>query len=75
MQITLAIENGISTVESIDSSALQLGTGRIKDLKFADSYTLLVLWESNGKQFLTVSATRHVYLMIIRVSKPLVRSI
>ena len=30
---------------------LQLGDGRVKDAKFADGYTMLVLWESNGELF------------------------
>jgi anaphase-promoting complex subunit 4 len=31
------------------SLGLQLGDGQIKDIKFADNNTLLVLWESNGE--------------------------
>jgi anaphase-promoting complex subunit 4 len=47
--VIFSIENGISTVQGIDSSALQLGEGQIKDLKFADDMILLVLWESKGE--------------------------
>jgi anaphase-promoting complex subunit 4 len=35
-------------VHNINSSAVQLGDGQIKDVKFSDS-VLLVLWESKGK--------------------------
>jgi anaphase-promoting complex subunit 4 len=48
IQIALVVENGISTVQSVDSSAVQLGNGQAKDIKFVDGNTLLVLWESNG---------------------------
>lgn len=46
-----SIENGISTVHGIDSSAVQLGDGQVTDVKFSDDSTLLVLWESKGKLF------------------------
>jgi hypothetical protein len=49
--VTLSIENGISTVHSIDSSAVQLGDGQIKDVKISDDSILLALWESKGKSF------------------------
>jgi anaphase-promoting complex subunit 4 len=48
IRITLVLENGISTVQGLDSSVLQFGDGQIKDVKFADGYTMLVLWESKG---------------------------
>lgn len=35
-------------VHDINSSAVQLGDGQIKDVKFSDG-VLLVLWESKGK--------------------------
>jgi anaphase-promoting complex subunit 4 len=37
-------------VRRTDSALIQLGDGRIKDMKFADDNVLLVLWESNGKK-------------------------
>jgi hypothetical protein len=43
------IESGISTVSSIDSAAVQLGNGRVKDMKMWDDNLLLVLWETKGK--------------------------
>ena len=52
IRITLALENGISAVQRLDSSVLKLGDGRVKDAKFADGYTMLVLWESNGELFM-----------------------
>lgn len=47
-------------MQSIDSCAIGLGDGRIKDVKFADSYTLLVLWESNGEFYSTANAIWHI---------------
>lgn len=41
----------MSTVRSVELSTVKLGDGRVKDMKFADGYTLLVLWESNGKPY------------------------
>ncbi|KAF7930951.1 hypothetical protein BELL_0049g00140 [Botrytis elliptica] len=49
VQVELLIENGISTVRSTSSSIMQLGNGQIKDLKFLDDRTILVLWEADGK--------------------------
>jgi hypothetical protein len=48
VRVALSIENGVSMVHNINSSAVQLGDGQIKDVKFSDS-VLLVLWESKGK--------------------------
>ncbi|RDL40755.1 WD40 repeat-like protein [Venustampulla echinocandica] len=50
IQITrhkLAIENGISTVQQIDSSVIQLGDGQIRDIMFLGDNGLLALWESH----------------------------
>lgn len=44
----MALKNGISTVQRLDTSVLQFGDGQIKDVKFADGYTMLVLWQSKG---------------------------
>lgn len=49
VQVAFSIENGISTVQNVLSSTLRLGDGQVKDLKFSDDQTLLVLWESKGK--------------------------
>lgn len=49
VQVELLIENGISTVRSTSSSTMQLGDGKIKDLKFLDDKTIIVLWEAGGK--------------------------
>lgn len=62
IQIELFIENGISTVRSTNSSILQLGDGRIKDLKFIDDSTILVLWEANGKAHSTLSSRTNMAL-------------
>jgi hypothetical protein len=64
IRIGLVIENGISTVQSVDSFIVQLGDGQAKDIKFADNMTLLVLWESNGECSIThtlwtISLTRY----------------
>jgi anaphase-promoting complex subunit 4 len=50
------IEKGISTVNHLNSSTVQLGDGEVKDLKFVDDSNLLVLWESKGSslQLLTI---------------------
>jgi anaphase-promoting complex subunit 4 len=45
------IENGISRVQNVDSALVQLGNGRMKDMKFLDDEILLILWDSNGKDF------------------------
>jgi len=47
-QIVFLIESGISAIQSKESSAIQLGEGRVKDLKWDES-VLLVLWELNGE--------------------------
>ncbi|KAG0651892.1 hypothetical protein D0Z07_1276 [Hyphodiscus hymeniophilus] len=47
-RVTFSIENGISNVQNIDSTAMELGDGRVKDLRFADDNIMLVLWESKG---------------------------
>jgi anaphase-promoting complex subunit 4 len=49
IQIVLSIENGISTVHSIESSAVQLGNGEAIHVKFSDQNILLILWRSNGE--------------------------
>jgi anaphase-promoting complex subunit 4 len=48
IRLGLFIENGISQVQSVDTALVQLGDGRIKDVKFMDDKVLLVLWESSG---------------------------
>ncbi|TAQ87852.1 hypothetical protein B7494_g3813 [Chlorociboria aeruginascens] len=48
IQVKLSVKNGISAVHSIDSAAVRLGDGQVKDLKFLDDDVLLVLWECNG---------------------------
>jgi anaphase-promoting complex subunit 4 len=45
----MTIENGISTVQDVQTQAIQLGQGKIKDVKFLDDRTLLVLWKSSGE--------------------------
>lgn len=49
VRVVLKIENGISTVQSVESSTVQLGDGRIKNIKFLDNFVFLALWESEGK--------------------------
>lgn len=58
VQITLSIENGISTTHDINSSAVQLGDGQIKDMKFSES-VLLILWESEGQSPVAPSNERY----------------
>ncbi|PVH86890.1 hypothetical protein DL98DRAFT_449113 [Cadophora sp. DSE1049] len=48
VRVMLSIENGISSQHSIDSSAIQLGNGQIRDIKFLDDSSLFVLWELEG---------------------------
>lgn len=42
-------------MQRIESSALQLGDGQAKDIKFASDNTLLVLWELNSKLHISSS--------------------
>jgi anaphase-promoting complex subunit 4 len=51
VRLRFLIENGISRVQDVDSALVQLGDGRIKDIKFMDGKLLLVLWDSNGNNF------------------------
>lgn len=55
IRLGLFLENGISRVQNIDSALVQLGDGRIKDMKFMDDDVLLVLWEFKGKNPLKCS--------------------
>ncbi|TVY29164.1 Anaphase-promoting complex subunit [Lachnellula hyalina] len=47
-RITFGVASGISTVHGIESAAIQLGTGRIKDIKIFDGESLLILWETTS---------------------------
>lgn len=58
VRVALRIESGISTVDSIASSSLQLGDGRAKDMKFIDDDKLLVLWDSAGN--IEVQSTKRI---------------
>ena len=44
----MSINNGISEVLHITSAIVKLGSGKIKDIKFADAHVMLVLWELAG---------------------------
>ncbi len=55
IRLKFSIENGISRAQNIDTALVQLGDGRIKDMKFMDDKVLLVLWDSNGNGFLDLS--------------------
>ncbi|KAG4436181.1 hypothetical protein IFR05_008341 [Cadophora sp. M221] len=46
--VMLSIENGVSSQHSISSSSIQLGAGQVRDVKFLDENSLLVLWEVDG---------------------------
>lgn len=48
-QIEISIENGISTVHDLETQGMQLGHGKVRDIKFLDDSTLLVLWKSLGE--------------------------
>lgn len=48
-KITFNIGSGISTVQGVESVAIEIGSGKIKDVKIFDSNSLLVLFESSGK--------------------------
>ncbi|KAJ5038336.1 uncharacterized protein L3040_007202 [Drepanopeziza brunnea f. sp. 'multigermtubi'] len=48
VRILLSIENGVSSAHSSTSSAVHLGDGQIRDIKFSDDSVLFVLWELNG---------------------------
>lgn len=47
-RVTFIVASGISTVHGIETAVLQLGDGRIKDIKIFDSDSLLVLWETTS---------------------------
>ncbi|TVY83618.1 Coatomer subunit delta [Lachnellula suecica] len=49
-RVAFEMASGISTVQSIESAAIQLGNGQIKDIKFFDSASLLILWDTDGKR-------------------------
>lgn len=49
VRVMLSVENGISSLQNISSSSLQLGNGVVKDIKIWDDSELLVLFDENGK--------------------------
>jgi anaphase-promoting complex subunit 4 len=49
LRVSLSIESGISTTTGKDWAAMEFGRGCVKDLKFLDDDTMLVLWNSAGK--------------------------
>jgi hypothetical protein len=64
------IDSGISTVSSIDSAAVQLGNGRVKDIKMWDDNLLLVLWESKGKLSSSLSMNNFESLTALQGKQP-----
>tara|TARA_R110002060_G_scaffold7130_6_gene10898 strand:- start:195 stop:395 length:201 start_codon:yes stop_codon:yes gene_type:complete len=48
VRVMLSVENGISSQHSIETSAIQLGTGQVRDIKFFDDSNLFVLWDLEG---------------------------
>lgn len=48
-RVHLTIDGGLSSVSGIDSSAVNLGSGKVKDIKIFGDTNLLVLWELDGK--------------------------
>ncbi|EPQ67390.1 Bgt-309 [Blumeria graminis f. sp. tritici] len=48
IRIILSIYNGKSTVNTTESFSVQLGIGKIKDIRFSNTHSLLVIWEDNG---------------------------
>jgi len=62
--VGLSIESGISSVSSLCSSAIQLGDGEVKDIKFLDSTTLLVSWEMNSELIRSSSKSSSNYLLL-----------
>lgn len=53
VRVTISIEKGISSIRSAESSAVQLGDGEIRDIKFFGDF-LLVLWSAKGRQSSTL---------------------
>jgi len=64
------IDSGISTVSSIDSAAVQLGNGRVKDMKMWDDNLLLVLWGSKGKLSPSLSIKNFEFLTALQGKQP-----
>ncbi|CCU82675.1 anaphase-promoting complex component Cut20/Apc4 [Blumeria hordei DH14] len=52
IRIILSIDNGKSIVDSVESFSVQLGVGTIKDMRFSNIHSLLVIWEDNGLSYL-----------------------
>lgn len=48
-RLTLSIEGGISNLKSRESAGIAFGRGEVKDIKFFDDNTLLVLLATSGK--------------------------
>jgi hypothetical protein len=48
-RVTFGVASGISSVRAMETAIVQLGDGRIKDIKIFDTESSLVLWESNGE--------------------------
>jgi anaphase-promoting complex subunit 4 len=55
IRLGFLIENGISRAQNVDTALVQVGDGRIKDMKFMDDKVLLILWDSNGHSFQDLS--------------------
>lgn len=52
------MENGISSLQKVESASLQLGGGLVKDLKIGDDNEVFVLWESNREEiYRTIDCT------------------
>ncbi|KAI1004846.1 hypothetical protein K3495_g3376 [Podosphaera aphanis] len=47
-RIKLLIKNAISSIQCVESSTIQLGDGIIKDMKFSNDDSLILLWNQNG---------------------------
>ncbi|KAH8589995.1 anaphase-promoting complex, cyclosome, subunit 4-domain-containing protein [Bisporella sp. PMI_857] len=63
-QVAMLIENGISTVTQTTLSIIELGSGKIKDVKFSNDIFISVLWEIEG----------HTHLLSIPYKGPLYKN-
>ena len=57
-KVNMSIENGISAVRDMALSIIQLGDGKVLDVKFADDELLLALWVLKGEQVLKTIRNR-----------------
>lgn len=59
----ISVENGESTIDDLESFALKLSGGSIKDIKFSNEEFLFVIWRGCGKHQLMIEQNYTEYLI------------